>query len=286
MSGNNPLQLIQLTDKEFDLLSSLVYNQFGIKLGLDKKVLLSTRLQKVLKNLGLDNFEDYYHHLRKDKTGKALSALANRISTNHTFFYREPAHFELLSSTVLPEIIAKHRSISSKDLRVWCAASSSGEEPYMLMMLLMEALGSEYKQWSCGLLATDISETALNTAKGGVYSKEQIEPLPEKFQSNYFKAMDEDSYSVIPELKSEITYRRFNLMNTTLPFKKAFDVIFIRNVMIYFDASTKTALVNRLKDFMNPGGYLFLGMAETLPKGVQGFEGVSPSVYRKKTSWV
>lgn len=271
--------LMKITDDEFNTIRKLVYSNFGINLTEQKKSLVVGRLQKLLKQLKFNSFEQYCDYL--NKTPSALSELVNRISTNHTFFFREKEHFDFFIEKVLPDIKARHLKAGNKDIRLWCAAASSGEEPFTIMMLIMQAFGMDYSSWDVGLLATDISEKALGTAVKGVYPSDRIALVPPALKNKYFRSCGEDIWEVSPILKNEIVFRRFNLMNKQLPFKKQMDTVFCRNVMIYFDKETRDALVDRLYDITAPGGYLFIGHSETLGREKTRWKYVMPAVYRK-----
>lgn len=284
MSDHLPIvhsEMMQITDAEFHSIRDLVYNRFGITLSDQKKSLVVGRLQKILRQRGMKTFREYYDSLLSDKTDQAISELANQITTNHTFFFREPDHFDFFKSTILPWMVKEHSAKHSKDLRIWCAAASSGEEPYTLIMTLFEHFGADYKNWDCGLLATDVSEKALIAAKRGVYDKTRLQGVSPQIISKYFKQTP-DGYQVIDKIKQEVTIRRFNLMNKTLPFKKPFDCIWCRNVMIYFDNPTKIELVNRMYNHTVPGGYLLIGHSETLGRDQTPWKYVQPAVYRKE----
>lgn len=276
------LSAMGISDREFRLIRTLVYDRFGINLTEQKRSLVIGRLGKLLRSLGFKNFNAYYDYLLADNTGSALDALVNRISTNYTYFYRENEHFTLFFSSVLPEMVKRISGENSKDLRVWCAACSSGEEPYTLQMLIREYFGKRYPVWEAGLLATDISAKALETATRGIYPEEAIEKLPGPLKRRYFRKVAEEEYGVKDDIKRDVTFRRFNLMNERFPFRKPFHVIFCRNVMIYFDQPTRDALIERFHKNMVTGGYLFIGHSETLGREQTFFEYVKPAVYRKK----
>ncbi len=272
---------IQISDEEFELFRKFIYRNFGINLTDAKRALLMNRLQKILKKKGFRSFKEYYESIQNDKSLSELSELIDAVSTNHTFFFRESTHFDYLVNTSLPELIPRITAQGQKDLRVWCAAASTGEEPYVIAMLLMEYLGKDYRNWSAGLLATDISHDALNTAMHGIYSEDRMSQVPKKYKHSYFDKIGPDQYQVKEHLKQEVLYRRFNLMNETFPFKKPFHVIFCRNVMIYFDQVTRAGLVQRLYDFTAPGGYLFIGNAETLGRNETKYTYIAPSIYKR-----
>ena len=272
---------ISISDKEYKQLTNVVYKHIGINLTEEKRNLLMGRLQKVLREKKFESFEQYYEYIIKDKTGSALSELANYISTNHTFFYREKDHFEFFIKTALPELVERLKATKSNDIRIWSAGCSSGEEPYNLVMLMMHFFGSSYKQWNAGILATDISEKALNTAKTGIYSYDRIKNLPDDFQKKYFRKTSTQEYEVIDEVKREVTYRKFNLMKETFPFKKNFDMIFCRNVMIYFDEPTRETLVEKFYSLTANDGYFFIGHSETLKRDRHKFKFILPALYKK-----
>ncbi|MFQ5649177.1 MAG: CheR family methyltransferase [bacterium] len=278
---NKTSDVIELNDKEFKLIRDLVYSKFGINLTEQKKALIVGRLQKVLREHGFSSFFEYYEHVTRDRSGEALVTLVNRISTNHTFFYREHDHFEYLTDTVLPEL-KKQMSSKGKMLRVWCAACSSGEESYMLSMLIHEFFKHEISNWDIAILATDISERVLEIAKAGVYSDENISRMPDHLKRSYFKATGSGKWAVTENVRKLVLYRRFNLMRPQFPFKRKFHFVFCRNVMIYFDEPTKKALVKRIYEFLDPGGYLFIGHSETLGKGDSRLRYIRPAVYRKE----
>jgi len=278
--ANQNVDLMPISDNEFRSIRDLVYDKFGINLTPEKKGMVVGRLQKIFRAKGFTSFHDYFLHLVEDKTDQALNELANQITTNHTFFYRESDHFDYFVRSVLPEIVARKKKSNSHDLRVWCAAASSGEEPYTIVMMMMEYFGSDYKRWDAGLLATDISEKALNLAKQGVYEDYRVKTLPKNLIQKYFRRVGEE-WAVSDQVKKEVTIRRFNLMNKILPFKKQFDCVWCRNVMIYFDNETKHELVRRIYDQTTPGGYLFIGHSETITRTETKWKYIKPAVYRK-----
>jgi chemotaxis protein methyltransferase CheR len=269
-------------DSEFQSIRRLVYDNFGINLTDQKRSLVMGRLQKVLRERGFTSFQNYLEWLRSDQTGEGLEELANRISTNHTFFWRENSHFEFFQETVLSEVAARHGE-DGGNVRLWCAGCSSGEEPYTLVMLMKEVYGAQYARLSPLLLATDISAVALRKAMRGVYDQERIDRMPSALRSKYFERGPEpDTWRVCAEIRGEVIFRRHNLMNTTFPFKKPFDAIFCRNVMIYFDRQTRDALVDRFHSHTVPGGYLFIGHSETLGHESSQYDYVLPAGYRRR----
>lgn len=270
--------MITITNKEFEQLSTYIKSNYGIYLKPEKTTLVIGRLQNVLVQNGFRSFTEYYDYLVNDKTGLAVSTLLDKITTNHTFFMREADHFTYFKDTVLPYIIS---SSTERDLRIWCAGCSSGEEPYTLAMIIDEELGKEKLYWDAKILATDISTKVLEEAKRGIYSNKEIETLPSKWRLAYTKKIDAENSELVDKIKNEVIFRKFNLMEKVFPFKKQFHVIFCRNVMIYFDEKTKNTLVNKYYDLLVPGGYLFIGHSESLNRETTRFKYLQPAVYRK-----
>lgn len=266
-----------ITDKEFELISTYIKENYGMNLSISKKSLVYSRLSKVLAQNGFTNFTQYYNYLISDKTGKASMDFIDRMTTNHTFFMRETSHFDYLSKVVLPYIEDTYKD---NDLRLWCAGCSSGEEAYTLQMLLTDYFSSN-TNWNTEILATDISNTVLRKASLGIYNKKNLQSLPANWINNYFKEYDENNLQISQQIKDKIIYRKFNLMEKVFPFKRKFQVIFCRNVMIYFDDKTRTELVQRFYDASEKGAYLFVGHSETLNNIENGYEYVKPAIYRK-----
>lgn len=270
--------MIRITDTEFRLLAKYIKKHSGIDLKEEKKTLLVGRLNNLLSGLGFGSFTQYYKYLKDDVDGKKLSNLLDKVTTNHTYFMREAEHFTYLTQEVLPYL---KNNVKDRDLRIWCGASSSGEEPYTLGILLEEYFKTEMPGWNKKLLATDISLKVLNQAVQGVYSSDQIDLLPKMWVLNHFEQIGNDSFRVKQHIKKEVIFRRFNLLEPVYPFKKKMHVIFLRNVMIYFDEPTKQRLIAKLYDQLEYGGYLFIGHSESIPRGHSRFRYIKPAVYRK-----
>lgn len=271
--------MITITEKEFGQLSQYIKDNYGINLKTEKKMLVIGRLQNVLLEHNFESFSQYYQYVISDKSGKAANTLINKITTNHTYFMREKNHFEYLRDTVLPYWT---QNIRDKDFRIWSAGCSSGEEACTLAMILDVFFSERKLWWDKKILATDISEKVLNIARDGIYQKDKISSLPEVWKKNYLQSYDEENFIFADKIRSEIIYRKFNLMDKVFPFKRKFHVIFCRNVMIYFDSKTKTELVRKFYNGMEPGGYLFIGHSESLTGENVGFRYIMPSVYRKE----
>lgn len=268
-----------ITDEEFLRISAYMKNNYGIDLS-QKKVIINGRLENYLRKSGFRTCGDYLDAIKKDKTGKYEKMLVNLLTTNHTYFMREFEHFDFFRSKVLPWL--KNKEAGGKSLRVWCGAASTGEEPYTIAMVLSDFFSMERGQWDTKILATDISTRALQQAIAGVYSAEQLKNLPEKWKKNFFRPVAGGSqYMVTEELKREVLFRQFNLMNP-FPFKRKMHTVFLRNVMIYFDEETKRRLLEKVYNYMEPGGYLFVGTTETVDRSSVPFEIIQPSIFRKK----
>ncbi len=268
-----------ITDEEFLRISGYMKKNYGIDLT-QKKVIINGRLDNYLRKSGYSTCTQYLDALVKDKTGTLEKMLVNLLTTNHTYFMREFEHFEFFRKTVLPWLKTKEEK--TKSLRIWCGASSTGEEPYMIAMVLADFFGMDRKNWDTKILATDISTRALQQAMAGVYTAEQLKNLPGQWKKHFFKPVAGGSqFLVTEELKKEVLFRQFNLMNR-FPFKRKMHTVFLRNVMIYFDEDTKRQLLQKVYDFMEPGGYLFVGTTETIDRGSTPFQIIQPSIFRKK----
>ncbi len=269
--------MVEITELEMKQLCEFVQKNFGITL-FEKKNLVEGRLAKHLSDLGIDSFDDYFQRVVNDRSGEEISFLMDKLTTNHTFFMREASHFDYFRDTVLPWLV---NTVKDKDLRIWCAGCSTGEEPYTLAMIVSDFLNKYEIGWDRKILATDISSVVLNTAKKGIYKGEAVRTLPIAWQLAYFIPTGNDRFRVCSDIQNQVVFRSFNLMEPILPFKKQFHVIFCRNVMIYFNQETKSQLVQRYYDQTVPGGYLFIGHTESLGQETMGYKYVLPSVYRK-----
>lgn len=271
----------ELRDVDFEKISRLVYQQCGINLHLGKKELVKARLGKRLRKEKIGSFADYYRHVTAEGGMDELIAMIDSISTNLTSFFREESHFHKLRE-VMPAMIAasggRHRL---PRLRIWSAGCSTGEEPYSLAITLKEIVNAGGVDLR--ILATDISTKVLRTAAGGVYPKERVKNIPPLLLRKYFQIGQgrwSGHYRVKKEIRDTVTFRRFNLMET-LPADGLFDVIFCRNVMIYFDKETQKNLIDRFYGCLKEGGYFFVGHSESLTGLKHPFQYVEPSVYRK-----
>jgi chemotaxis protein methyltransferase CheR len=270
--------MFSITSKEFKQFSDYIRINYGINLGEEKKELVARKLKGLVIQNNFENFSDYYNYIISGKCRDSVESLLNRITTNHTFFMREATHLYYFRDKVLPYLTSV---IKDKDLRVWSAGCSTGEEAYILAMFIDEYFKKDKALWDTSILATDISSRVLEIAIKGKYSYEEILSLPPKWQKNYFKKIGNLNYIITDRIRNEVIFRKFNLIEEKFPFRRKFHVIFCRNVMIYFDAETKAKLVNKFYNSMEYGGYLFIGLAESLNRNETNFKYIMPSVYRK-----
>jgi chemotaxis protein methyltransferase CheR len=273
--------LMSMTDREFQQLRDLVYARLGINLTEKKRSMLIGRLQKLLRTEGFESFQDYYDFLVNEPNMTAMTELVNRVTTNYSFFYRGKSHFDFFMQRAFPEILDTLRKRNSRDIRIWTAGCSTGEEPYMIIMLMMEYLEREYGLWDSGILATDISEKALTFALEGIYPEDRAKELPKRFKLKHFDKPVDGQLAVKDAVKKEVVFRKFNLKNNYFPFKKPFQIIFCRNVMIYFDKQTRDTLLQQFYEVTETGGYLFIGHSETLGREQQLYKYIMPAVYQK-----
>lgn len=268
-----------ITEHEFRELVQFIKQNYGINLT-QKKSLVLGRLRHYIQQKGFRNFSDYFRYVHADHTGKAGITLINKLTTNHTYFMREPKHFEYFAQIILPYLAKKE--INGKDLRIWSAGCSTGEEPYTLAMIMDSYFGAEKWLWDTKILATDISTAVLERAKSAVYLDSQLEFLSDHWRKKYFCRINANAQMLTEKVKRDVVFRRFNLMNEILPFKKKFHVIFCRNVMIYFETEIRMALIERFYDHTEPGGYLFIGHSEPINRHESKYKFVAPAVYRKE----
>ena len=262
--------------KTFKDFRNLIYDKSGISLSDGKEALVCARVGKRMRALGMTDHRAYLKHIMRDDTGQEVICLLDSISTNVTRFFREGDHFEFLE-----QVIKEWNEKGQKRFRIWSAASSSGEEPYSIAMTILEAIG-EAKDTR--ILATDISTRVLTEAQRGIYRSEKLDQVSDTLKNRYFEKIhdsDGKSYAVRPELKSIITYRRLNLSTPPFPMRGPLDIVFCRNVMIYFDNRVRYRLLTEIHRLLKPSGYLAVGHAESLIGFTEGFKSVQPSVYVK-----
>jgi chemotaxis protein methyltransferase CheR len=268
-----------ITDKEFKLFQEIIYRQTGIHMSEKKRNLIVARLSKRLRALHLQNFSEYYQYLVDNNSGDELINLINRVTTNKTDFFREIHHFEFLLKEVLPAIIRGGNTGRERRLRIWSAGCSTGEEPYSLAMTASEAFRGE-RGWDIKILATDLDTEVLMKATAGIYPSQAITPVPINYISKYFERTV-DGYEVTRAIKSMVSFRKLNLMDQVFPMKRSFDIIFCRNVMIYFDDETKASLVRKFHHHLKDSGFMFIGHSESLMNMKHIFRFLKHTVYQK-----
>jgi chemotaxis protein methyltransferase CheR len=273
----NEVTELRLTATEFHQIRDLAYQRFGLDLKSGKEALVAARLGKKLRKLGFRTFAEYHRHVLADSTGDALIELIDALTTNHTSFLRERAHFEFLSRAANEEF----RDVST--LRIWSAACSSGEEPYSIAMCLAEASPKSPTRLF-RILATDISTRVLDTARRGVYPESRFNDVPESWRRAHLlrgRGGSTGFYKVKPQLSQLVEFTRLNLIEP-FPARQPFHVIFCRNVMMYFDKPTQQSIVQRLSGCLEPGGYLFVGHSESLTGVQHDLHYVRPATYRNQ----
>jgi len=269
--------MIELRDNELHMLAEYMIHNFGINVG-TKRTLVQGRLNNYLVQRGFEDYESYLRAVFSDGTGREASQLIGLLTTNYSYFMREQEHFQYFRDHILPGL---KKTVKDKDLRVWSAGCSTGEEPYSLAMLLSDFLGDEKIIWDWKILATDISENVLRIAKKGIYDQAGLENVPAIWRLNYFDRLPDHRWQVKKELRSEVIFGRFNLMQNPFPFRRRFHAIFCRNVMIYFDTQAKNRLIDRFYDALEPGGHLFIGHSESINREGSNFTFVRPSIFQK-----
>ncbi len=275
-----PLVGAHLSDAEFSQLGAFVERRCGIRVSESKRTMLEGRLRRRLRHLGLDNFGDYCALVLGGKAEDEVALMIDEVTTNKTDFFREPQHFNYLTSHAIPALQRE----GQRELRCWSSACSSGEEPYTLAMVLSEAaLSTPGLRWQ--ILASDISTEMLDRARGATYGEDRIEPVPAPIRKRYLLRRRDGAAQVriVPQLRDRVRFRQINLLDRDYLLGGPLEVIFCRNVFIYFRKELQAAILERFCRALIPGGYLFLGHSET----IQGFDvplvQVAPTIYRKKT---
>ncbi|MEZ4239836.1 MAG: protein-glutamate O-methyltransferase CheR [Myxococcota bacterium] len=268
---------LKVDDRAFRRLASVVEQHLGIRLPDEKRPLVVRRMRSLVLSSGARDLGEWVdRHLQRAPTPALLSELADALTTNHTFFWREPDHFEHLRDHALRDRLAA--KAQQRDLRVWCAAAATGEEPYQLAMILRDGVPAG---WQAGLLATDVSAKALQAARAGRYPADRLEGLPKPWHR--WVALDADGGhgTIRDELRRDVTFRRLNLVRDRWPFRAPFDIVFCRNVLIYFDPPVRDKVVGGIVSQLAVGGYLYVGHSESVPAGKWPLAGVASGVWRK-----
>lgn len=272
----------QLTDSEFKKLSTYIQDNYGIKLPEVKKIMLQSRLHKRLRELQMTTFKDYIDYVFSKHGSDEIIHMIDVVSTNKTDFFREPQHFDLLTSTILPELVT--HLVPGTPLKVWSAACSSGEEPYTLAMVF-----EEFKQsnplLSYKILGSDISTIVLKKAAEAIYSEDRITELPLNLKRKYFLKSKDSTKKLVrvaPHLRERVSFMRVNFMDDVYAVPEMYDIIFCRNALIYFDKETQESVITKLCNKLRPGGFFFLGHSETITGMSVPLQAIKPTVFRRK----
>jgi chemotaxis protein methyltransferase CheR len=279
------IKVATMSNRDFIRLGEFIHDSCGIKITPAKKVMLESRLAKRLKDLCIHNFGDYCEYLFSPKGMQdELVHMLDMVTTNKTDFFREPAHFSYLVEKAVPELINLRGAGTSRMLGVWSAGCSTGEEPYTIAMVL-DDMNEKYHGFRYVVLATDISTKVLDIAKLGIYGEDKVVPVPAPLKRRYLmrgKDSHQRMIRIVPELRERVKFRRLNFMEGDFGMREPMDIIFCRNVIIYFDRNMQEKLLKRFCNHLIPGGYVFMGHSETLQGMDLPLVPVAPTVYRKK----
>ncbi len=283
ISGSQTFAAV-MSNKDFSRLSEVIYKECGIKMSPAKKVMLEARLRRRLRDLCLKSFAEYCDYLLSPRgIENELFLMINEVTTNKTDFFREPRHFEYLVNTALPEVMRLDGAGLRRNIHIWSAGCSTGEEPYTLAMVL-SSFAEQYRGLKFMILATDISTKVLDKAARAIYDMKAIEPVPPAMKKKYLLRSRDKTKNLVriaPELRAMVKFRRLNFMEGDFGMREPMDIIFCRNVIIYFDRPTQERLLNRFCEHLIPGGYLFMGHSETLNGLDVPLAPVGSTVYRK-----
>lgn len=286
MAGNNDqtnkVYNARMSDKDFKRLSQFITEHTGIKLPEAKKVMLQSRLQKRLRELNLDNYKDYVDFVFSEEgLQNEIIHMLDVVSTNKTDFFREPVHFEFLEKNVVPEYVRQFPV--SRQMKIWSAGCSSGEEVYTIAITLEESK-EQYPGFDYRILGTDISTDILRKAINAVYKEEKVETVPDKLKKKYLlrsKDRKLKKVRVVSDLRNKASFKRLNFMDTTYNIAEEFDVIFCRNVLIYFNRETQEKVINRLCMKLRKGGYFFIGHSESIMGMDVPLKQIKPTIFAR-----
>jgi len=275
-----------LSVHDFQRIASLIGKEVGIKLPPTKRLMVEGRLRKRIRVLGLSSFDRYGDLLFRSEGGleAELPFLINAVTTNKTDFFREPEHFECMEKVLVPKLLEARRSERKPLLKVWSAASSTGAEAYSIAMLLAD-MTAQQRDFRFAVLGTDISSDVLDQGRRAVYPADQVVPVPSAMHSRYImharRPALRPEVRIVPELRRLVRFERLNLMDAAYPFDKDVDIIFLRNVLIYFEKQDQAAVVTRLVNHLRPGGYLLLGHSESMIGTSVTMRQVAPAVFQR-----
>lgn len=271
-----------MTNIEFNKLSGFILHNYGIKLPITKKTMLEGRLQKRLRSLNINSFKEYCEYVFSTQGQQMeLVHMIDVVTTNKTDFFREAVHFDFLSNNILPTYCKSDSA--TKPFKVWSAGCSTGEEPYTLAMVMSE-FSEKYSGFDFNILATDISSRALHAASAAIYTTEKAAPIPFTLKKKYLLKSKDDQKKTVrisPELRAKVNFKRLNFLDSTISFAQNFNVIFCRNVLIYFDRPTQEKVILKLSSKLEPGGYLFLGHSESISNMNLPLVQIQPTTFKK-----
>jgi len=278
--------LSSIGDTEFEFIKDLIYKQAGIFLAPHKKIMVQSRLNTRLRTLGLTSYAEYVNQLKRDPkfASEEMQELINRLTTNKTDFFRESHHFDFLRNVYFPELETAANVGSAKSLRIWCSASSTGEEPYSIAISVYDFFQNK-PGWNLKIIASDIDTAVLKTASEGVYRSERLDPVSESLKTKHFTKSTKGEhvfYEAKPHLKALLEFKQINLLQYPFPIKEKVDLIFCRNVVIYFDKQTQKTLFQNFDEQLKPFGYLILGHSETMFGISDRFKFLGHTIYKKK----
>ncbi|MCG8606061.1 protein-glutamate O-methyltransferase CheR [bacterium] len=265
-------------------MSKLIEDNVGLVLDESKKTYFMGRLQDIFYENGFTGFGEFYEHILGDTSGQVLNKLVDSLSPHHTYLNRESEQLDYFQRTVLPMLAEEISYRGPKKLKIWSAGCSSGEEPYTLAMFVLEHFAEQLDSWEITVLATDVSESIITQAMSGIYSSQNIANLPDYFRPKYFSRLTEDNWMIKPRLKQIVRFEQHDLMEDYLPNGGKVDIIFCRNVMIFFDEPTRKSIIRRFYRHTMAGGYLFLGLSESIGEFDTGYHFVRPGIYRNEVS--
>lgn len=268
--------MIKLNDREYRIFVSFIREKFGINLD-GKRDLIESRLAYDIERNGYNSFTSYIELLMANPAGVECQKMVNRITTNHTYFFREDEHFRHLQKIVIPELAKR---CNTYDFNIWSAASSSGQEAYTAAMVTDGEIKKLKLNWSWSVVGSDISTNALSKAKLGVYPLSEMDAVPAAYRNYCDVKPDKTAFEISSELCKNTSFRMQNLVEP-LPYKNQFDVVFCRNVMIYFDKPTREKLIASIYQTIKPGGYLYVGTTESIGRKIKDFKYIAPALYRK-----
>ena len=273
---------LKLSEREFALLCKLIKKKLGISCRPEKRMRLNRKLAPRLRNLGLASYDSYYRYLQGPEGCKELQNLINLVTVNQTSFFRGGRQFAFLREQIIPDIFRRKRG--KRQIRFWCAGCSTGQEPYSLAMLVKEIAGADHLGWDIKILATDVDTATLKTAFRGLYSEDEVSPIPNTYLLKYFsmqKRENEKVFLVKDGLKEILAFRQHNLSQLPFPLKGPLDLLLCRNVMIYFDVVMKEKIIDEFHRLLGPEGCLCLGFSESLLGVEDRFASMGCAAYRK-----